>query len=183
MRARSPASTTTEGFARTVQASKIEPGIDVRGVRSADEHRMGCLRRPPGKIGGTKIRRVQLGACDFGNTVNSTHSGSGRVPAASSRQRLARCKKRLLSGRQTRETEHNAARHAPLHELAPGSPHAFSLLFFSVIIRRINQPRPEERACARLEGQLQASACQQPSFETRGAHPSRLACKHASASG
>src|SRR5580704_12240657 len=33
----------------------------------------------------------------------------------------------------------------------------------------ILQPRPEERACARLEGRQQARSCQRPSFETLGA--------------
>src|ERR1700724_249204 len=32
-----------------------------------------------------------------------------------------------------------------------------------------NQPRPEERACARLEGRPQARSSQRPSFETLGA--------------
>src|SRR5947209_5525319 len=32
--------------------------------------------------------------------------------------------------------------------------------------RRIIQPRPEERACARLEGRPQARPSQRPSFET-----------------
>ena len=41
--------------------------------------------------------------------------------------------------------------------------------------RRIAQPRPEERACARLEGRPQARSCQRPSFETLGAHAARRA--------
>ena len=52
-------------------------------------------------------------------------------------------------------------------------------------LRRISKPRPQGAppSAARLEGRPQARSCQRPSFETLGAHPSRLACKHASASG
>ena len=72
------------------------PGVDVRGVRRADEHRVRRLRRPARQIGGTKIGRVELGAGDLGDAVDAADAGGGRIPVRPSRQRLARCEIGLL---------------------------------------------------------------------------------------
>jgi hypothetical protein len=75
---------------RAAQALEVHAGVDVRGVRSADEHGVRGLRRPAGEIGATEIGCVELGTGDLGGAVDATDTGCRRVPAMPSGQGLAR---------------------------------------------------------------------------------------------
>jgi hypothetical protein len=111
------------GLQRTAQARKIDAGINVRRVRSPNEHGMRCARRPVREIGCTKVGGVELGSRYLDDAVDATDPGGGRVPALPSRQRLACGKSGLLGECQTRHTESNAARRDRLDELASRNSH------------------------------------------------------------
>ena len=118
MRARSAAVTTTEGFDAPVRRREVDAGVDMRRVRGANEHGVRGFRRPARQIGGAKIGRVELGSGDLGDAVDAADAGGGRVPASSSRQRLARGKAGLLGDCQACKRQRDATRDACLQERA-----------------------------------------------------------------
>ena len=70
------------GLERAAQAREIDAGIDVRGIRRADEHGVRGLGRPAREIGGAKIGGVELGAGDLGDAVDAAGAVGGRIPAS-----------------------------------------------------------------------------------------------------
>ena len=111
------------GFQGAGQAREIEAVIDVGCIRGPDEHGVRGLRRPARKIGGTKIRGVELRSRDLGDAVDATDAGGCRVPALPPRQRLASGEPGFLGHRQARQAEHDATGRRRFDELAARHAH------------------------------------------------------------
>ena len=75
---------------RACQTRKVDSKQTMVCVSRADEHGVGGLRGPAGKIGGAKIARVEFRPGDLDETVDAPGSGGRRIPFLPARQGFTR---------------------------------------------------------------------------------------------